>query len=164
MIRTVTTRLLGVFALCAFGTSGALAWQRPEGTGVSPPPDPLMAAARSEMAASNGHDLRGFLHAFTSDAVVLVDAPPYSYRGAQGLADFFEHNLLGSKVACTIKPGAPQTEDRVGDDAYLEMVVNVRATDAKGDSFNDPIQWIGVLARHGDAWLIRGLVLTSSGG
>lgn len=123
-----------------------------------------MATARAEIAASNAHDLRRFLQAFNKDAVILVDASPYSYRGEKGLTDFFEHNQLGSKVDYTIKPGAPQTEDRVGNHAYLEMVVNVRATDAKGDWFNDPIHWIGVLTWKDGAWVIQGLVLTTTGG
>lgn len=63
-------------------------------------------------------------------AQMTVDAPPYSYRGRGAFADFFRGNLLGTRVQYTIKPGAPQTEDRVGDHAYLEFVVNVRATDS----------------------------------
>lgn len=134
------------------------------GAGTQPPTDPLMSAAQAEIDASNRHNLAGFVHTFSEDAVILVDAPPYAYRGEQGLVDFFKHNLLGSKVQFTIKPGAPRTEDRVGDRAYLEMVVNVHATDAKGDSFNDPIHWIGVLERHDETWKILGLVLTTTGG
>ncbi|HEX5461787.1 MAG TPA: hypothetical protein VFX20_17620 [Steroidobacteraceae bacterium] len=126
--------------------------------------DPLMAAARVELAASNGHDIGGFLQAFTRGAAILVDASPYSYHGQKGLADFFRSNILGTRAQYTIKPGAPQTEDRVGDHAYLEFVVNLHATDANGDSFNDPIHWIGAFARRGGRWQIDVLTLTTTGG
>lgn len=123
-----------------------------------------MIVARAELAASNRHDLSGFLQAFTQHPAILVDAPPYSYHGRAGLAEFFRNNLLGSRVQYTIKPGAPQTEDRAGDHAYVEMVVNVRATDSKGDSFNDPIHWIAALGRYGGRWEIDVLTLTTTGG
>lgn len=126
--------------------------------------DPLMNAARAELDASNRHDLCGFLQAFTQDPAILVDASPYFYHRKPALADFFRKNLLGSQVQYTIKPGAPQTEDRVGNHAYLEIVVNVRATDAKGDSFNDPIHWIAALERCGGGWKIDVLTLTTTGG
>jgi ketosteroid isomerase-like protein len=126
--------------------------------------DPLMVAARAELAASNRHDLSGFLQAFTQAAVILVDAAPYAYHGQKAFADFFRGNLLGTRAQYTINPGAPQTEDRVGDHAYLEFVVNVHATDTKGDSFNDPIHWIAALARHDGRWKIDVLTLTTTGG
>lgn len=123
-----------------------------------------MVAGRAELAASNRHDLSGFLQAFTQDAVILVDASPYSYHGQKALADFFRGNLLGNRADYTIKPAAPQTEDRVGDHAYLEFVVNVRVASANGDSFNDPIHWIAALARHDGRWKIDVLTLTTTGG
>lgn len=133
-------------------------------TGESTAGDPLMIAPDSELTASNAHDLSGFLRAFTPQAVILVDASPYCYHGKQALAEFFRQNQLGSRVQYTIKPGAPQTEDRVGDHAYLELIVNVRATDAKGDSFNDPIHWIAALVRTQGGWKIDALTLTTTGG
>ncbi|HEX5352715.1 MAG TPA: DUF4440 domain-containing protein [Rhodanobacteraceae bacterium] len=159
---TIPFALISVaVAANAAGPQGTAA---PQYADVRAPSDPLLAVAKAELAASNRHDLDAFLHVFSENAVILVDASPYSYRGQTGIADFFRHNLLGSEVQYTIKPGAPQTEDRTGDRAYLEMVVNVRATDAKGDAFNDPIHWIGVLERADGVWRISGLVLTTTGG
>lgn len=123
-----------------------------------------MDAARAELAASNRHDLAGFLQAFTRDPAILVDASPYCYHHKVALAEFFRKNPLGSQVQYTIKPGAPQTEDRVGNHAYLEIIVNVRATDSRGDSFNDPIHWIAALERYGGGWKIDILTLTTAGG
>ena len=122
-----------------------------------------MMVARTALAASNRHDLTAFLQTFAQNPTVLVDAPPYSYRGKAGLAEFFRSNLLGTRVQYTIKPGAPQTEDRAGDHAYLEMVVNVRVTNSKGDMFNDPIHWIAALGRYGGSWKIDVLTLTTAG-
>lgn len=132
--------------------------------GSGPSADPLMQVARAEIAASNRHDLAAFLRAFTSDAVILSDASPYLHRDRAGLIEFFKHSALGSRVRYTVKPGAPQTEDRVGNRAYLEMVVNVHVSDEKGDSFNDPIHWIGIFVRQGSTWKIAGLTLTTAGG
>ncbi|HEY7888320.1 MAG TPA: hypothetical protein VIC29_08860 [Steroidobacteraceae bacterium] len=126
--------------------------------------DPLMDAARAELTASNRHDLSAFLHAFTQDPAILVDASPYSYHHKMALGEFFRKNPLGSQVQYTIEPGAPQTEDRVGNHAYLEIVVNVRATDSRGDSFNDRIHWIAALERDGGGWKIDVLTLTTTGG
>jgi hypothetical protein len=126
--------------------------------------DPLMLVARAELAASNRQDLSGFLQAFTHDAAILVDASPYAYHGSKGLGEFFRQSQLGSRVQYTIKPGAPQTEDRVGGHAYLEIIVNVRATDPNGDSFNDPIHWIAALALDEGRWKIDLLTLTTTGG
>ena len=123
-----------------------------------------MAAAQAELAALNRHDLAEFLQAFSEGAAILADAPPYSYHGQKALAEFFRANLLGTRAQYTIKPGAPQTEDRVGDHAYLEFVVNLRATDPKGDSFNDPIPWIAALSHHHGRWQIDVLTLTTTGG
>jgi hypothetical protein len=75
-----------------------------------------------------------------------------------------DKNSLGSRVQYSIKTGAPQTEDRTGDHAYLEMIVNVRATYPKGDSFNDPIHWIAALERQDRVWKIDVLALTTAGG
>src|SRR6185437_8602295 len=150
-----TPRSAAAAAFAMFVVAGAQAGTLPSGVnllGSASTEDPLMIAADSELTASNAHDLSGFLRAFAPQAVILVDAPPYSYHGEKALAEFFRQNLLGSRVQYTIKPGAPQTEDRVGDHAYLELIVNVRATDPKGDSFNDPIHWIAALVRTQGSW------------
>jgi hypothetical protein len=44
------------------------------------------------------------------------------------------------------------------------MIVNVRATYPKGDSFNDPIHWIAALERQDRVWKIDVLALTTAGG
>lgn len=164
MVIAITSTPLVATTAAAKGARDRISDSAPAPMGEDSGTDPLMVAAREEMAASNRHDLAGFLRMFTKDAVILADAPPYSYRSKAGLTDFFDRSLLGSVVQYTIKPGAPQTEDRVGDHAYLEMAVNVRATDGKGDSFNDPIRWIGVLVHLGGVWKLEGLTLTTAGG
>lgn len=122
--------------------------------------DPLMLAAQAEMQAANRHDLAAFRKCFTADPVILADASSFSYRGQSGLTDFFRHNPLGNNIQIGIKPGAPAVEDRVGDRAYLVVPVNYHATDANGDSFNDPGDWIGVLVREDGVWKIDALDLT----
>lgn len=161
---TLLLALAGALTIPSSGTSAAAT--RPVAVAAlseSSTGDPLMIAARMELAASNRHDLSAFLQVFTQHPAILVDAAPYSYQGKAGLAEFFRNNLLGTRVQYTIKPGAPQTEDRAGDHAYLEMIVNVRATDSKGDTFNDPIHWIAALGRHGGSWKIDVLTLTTAG-
>ena len=164
LLAAVSVGLAGAVAVHS-ATSAHAGTQRSaaSGRGESSMDDPLMIAARAELGASNGHDLLGFLQAFAQNPVILVDAPSYSYHGRAGLAEFFRQNSLGSRVQYSIKPGAPQTEDRAGDHAYLEMVVNVGATNPKGDSFNDPIHWIAALERQDGVWKIDVLTLTAAG-
>lgn len=128
--------------------------------GEMPTTDSLMVAARAEMAASNRHDLAAFIGSFTANPVILADAYTYSYRGKDGITEFFKHNALGTSMQITIKPGAPQVEDRIGGRAYLVIPVNFHATDANGDAFNDPGYWIGVLVRENGIWKIDALNLT----
>ena len=127
----------------------------------APPParNPVLMAAQAEIDSSNRHDLQGFLRHFTANAVILADSPPYSFRGKNALIAFFKHSLLGSRIRIIIR-GAPRMEDRMGAHAYVTLPVEFRLTDAKGDSFNDPGYWIGVLVRHGTVWKIDALNLT----
>ena len=122
--------------------------------------DPVVMAAQAEIDSSNRHDLKSFLRHFTANAVILADAPPYSFHGENAITAFFKHSLLGSHIRITIQPGAPRIEDRMGTRAYAVLPVEFHFTDAKGDSFNDPGYWIGVLVRHGTLWKIDALNLT----
>lgn len=165
LLAAVSVGIAGAVAI-HFATLARAGTPRPAASawGESSTDDALMIAARAELGASNRQDLPGFLQAFAQDPVILVDAPSYSYHGKGGLAEFFRKNSLGSRVQYSIKPGAPQTEDRAGDRAYLEMIVNVRVTDPNGDSFNDPIHWIAALERDAGVWKIDVLTLTTTGG
>ena len=51
-----------------------------------------------------------------------------------------------------------------GDHPYLETIVNVGATNLKGDSLNDPIHWIAALERQDGVWKIDVLTLAAGGG
>ncbi len=131
---------LFVLLLLARGTSADSAQESPR--------DQATNAAKAEMAAFSAGNRAAFVAAFSPNATILDDTPPFVWTGREGAGRWFDANRPGVRDVSII-PSAP-TDFAVTPEhtVYVVLPITIRGHGPRGRAFVAHGYWTGVLVRN----------------
>ena len=146
-------------ALAAAATAAASA----QAASPAPVPEPLLVPVRALAAAFNAAAPYP-ADAFTDDAVVTDEFPPYLWQGPNAARTWWtvlvgdpasERHAKFAAAKQHVEAGAPQFPSIAGDRAFFICPATLQYT-AGGKAHVQKGRWQFYLRRQGDAWRIAG--------